>query len=64
MAVLKCKMCGGNLEINDGASVIECLYCGTKHTVSELNEQRDATTYTLLLKRAFTFIEDENSCCN
>lgn len=59
MAVLKCKMCGGSLEIIDGVSVIECLYCGTKHKVSELNEQQDETTYTLLLKRAFTFIEDE-----
>lgn len=30
MAVFKCKMCGGDLDVVDGISVAECEYCGTK----------------------------------
>jgi len=33
MAVFKCKMCGGDLEIQENATVCECEYCGTKQTV-------------------------------
>ncbi|MBO7183987.1 MAG: leucine-rich repeat protein [Bacteroidales bacterium] len=33
MALFKCKMCGGDLEIVEGASIAECEYCGTKQTV-------------------------------
>lgn len=29
MAVFKCKMCGGNLEVQDGMTVCECEYCGS-----------------------------------
>ena len=30
MAVFKCKMCGGTLEINSGETVTKCEYCGTE----------------------------------
>ncbi|MBR7164736.1 MAG: WG repeat-containing protein [Clostridia bacterium] len=33
MAVFKCKMCGGSLEVGEGITVPECDYCGTKQTV-------------------------------
>ena len=33
MSFFKCKMCGGDLEINEGASIAECEYCGTKQTI-------------------------------
>lgn len=33
MALFKCKMCGGDLEVVSGATVAECEYCGTKQTV-------------------------------
>lgn len=33
MAIFKCKMCGGALEISEGATIAECEYCGTKQTV-------------------------------
>lgn len=33
MALFKCKMCGGDLEVNEGTTVFECDYCGTKQTV-------------------------------
>ena len=33
MAVYKCKMCGGTLEINNNESVAICEYCDTKQTL-------------------------------
>ena len=40
MAVLKCKMCGGDLEITEGVSVCECEYCGTKQTVPSADNEK------------------------
>lgn len=33
MAIFKCKMCGGSLEIDEGMTVCECEYCGTQQTL-------------------------------
>lgn len=33
MALFKCKMCGGDLEIVEGTSIAECEYCGTRQTL-------------------------------
>ena len=33
MAVLKCKMCGGELNASGNASVVECEFCGTRQTI-------------------------------
>ncbi len=33
MAILKCKMCGGELNVSEGCTVTECDFCGTKQTV-------------------------------
>ncbi len=33
MAIFKCKMCGGELELQKGMNIAECPYCGTKQTV-------------------------------
>ena len=38
MAILKCKMCGGDLNVAEGMSVCECDYCGTKQTVPKTND--------------------------
>ena len=45
MAVLKCKMCGANLEIKEGASVVECEYCGSKNTLPKLNDEKRAAFF-------------------
>ena len=39
MAIFKCKMCGGDLEINDGVAIAECEYCGTKQTVPKVMDE-------------------------
>jgi len=33
MSLFKCKMCGGTIEISNGATVAECEYCGNLQTV-------------------------------
>ena len=46
MGVFKCKMCGGNLEIQDGMSVCECEYCGSKQTVPTADNEKKMTLFT------------------
>ena len=39
MAVLRCKMCGGRLDVTDGATVAVCEYCGTQQTLSKSTDE-------------------------
>ena len=39
MAIFKCKMCGGTLEINNNESVGTCEYCGTQQTVPKTDDE-------------------------
>ena len=45
MALFKCKMCGGTLEITEGTTVCECEYCGTKQTLPKLDNDRKENLY-------------------
>lgn len=45
MALFKCKMCGGELEISNGMSVATCEYCGTKQTLPKLDDEKRAMLY-------------------
>ena len=45
MAVFKCKMCGGDLEIVNGESVCECEYCGTKQTIPTTDSEKLTNLY-------------------
>lgn len=45
MAVFKCKMCGGTIEFEDGATVGTCDSCGTKQTLPRLDDDRRANLY-------------------
>ena len=45
MAVFKCKMCGGALEINDNQTVATCEYCGTTQTLPKLDDDKRANMY-------------------
>ena len=40
MAIIKCKMCGGDLELIPGATVCEREYCGTKQTVPAADNEK------------------------
>ena len=45
MAIFKCKMCGGNLDIVEGTSVTECEYCGSKQTVPAADNEKKITLF-------------------
>ena len=45
MIIFKCKMCGGDLEFEKGASVAECPYCGTNQTLPKLDNDKRANLY-------------------
>lgn len=45
MAIFKCKICGGTLEINAGETVATCEYCGTKQTLPKLDDERKANLF-------------------
>ena len=46
MAILKCKMCGGDLNVAEGQTVCECDYCGSKQTVPALDNEKKLTLFT------------------
>ena len=45
MSLFKCKMCGGDLEINSGDSVATCEYCGTQQTLPKLDDGKRTNMY-------------------
>ncbi len=45
MAIFKCKICGGTLEINSGETVATCEYCGTKQTLPKLDDEKKANLF-------------------
>lgn len=45
MAILKCKMCGGNLEYAPDATVCECEYCGSKQTIPVVDDEKKISLY-------------------
>ena len=45
MAIFKCKMCGGTLEINNNESVATCEYCGTQQTLPKLDDDKRVNLY-------------------
>ncbi len=45
MAVIKCKMCGGDLEIKEGLTVAECEYCGSRQTIPTADNEKKLTLF-------------------
>ena len=45
MAVFKCKMCGGALDVHEGETVLECSYCGARQTLPKLLDDKRADLY-------------------
>ena len=48
MAIIKCKMCGGDLILTEGQTVAECEYCGSRQTVPTIDSEKKL----LLFQRA------------
>ena len=45
MALIKCKMCGGDLLLVAGQSVAECEYCGSRQTVPAADNEKKLTLF-------------------
>ncbi|MDP3446001.1 MAG: toll/interleukin-1 receptor domain-containing protein, partial [Ignavibacteria bacterium] len=45
MVVFKCKMCGGDLEVQKGESIGTCSYCGSTMTLPKLDDEKRANLY-------------------
>ena len=46
MAILKCKMCGGNLEVFENTGVAECEFCGSRQTIPNIDDEKKITLFT------------------
>lgn len=53
MAVFKCKMCGGDLDIHRGITVCECQYCGTNQTIPLLDDEKKISLFSRANKLRF-----------
>lgn len=45
MAVIRCKMCGGDLVLTPDSSVAECEYCGTVQTVPTVDNEKKLSLF-------------------
>lgn len=45
MAIIKCKACGGDLNIVAGVSTAECEYCGRMQTVPNIDDEKKLTLF-------------------
>ena len=45
MAMIKCKMCGGDLDLIAGQSVAVCEYCGSRQTVPAVDDERKISLF-------------------
>ena len=45
MAIIKCKMCGGSLEIVQGSTTATCEYCGCMQTVPKADDEKKLTLF-------------------
>ena len=45
MAIIKCKMCGGDLNLMEGVSTAECEYCGSVQTVPKVDDEKKLTLF-------------------
>ena len=54
MAVIKCKMCGGDLQLIPGQTVAECEYCGTRQTVPSADNEKKLALFARANRLRFT----------
>lgn len=45
MAIIKCKMCGGDLILRSNSTLAECEYCGTMQTVPSADNEKKLTLF-------------------
>ncbi len=43
--IIKCKMCGGDLNIQEGTPICECEFCGTQQTIPQADDEKKANLF-------------------
>lgn len=43
--IIKCKMCGGDLDFEPGSTVCECEYCGSKQTIPSVDSEKKTNLF-------------------
>ncbi len=56
MAVLVCKMCGGDLIVNENTFVAECEHCGRKQTIPSIDDEKKLMMFERATRR---FVDKE-----
>ncbi len=45
MAILKCKVCGGDLTVTEGMKLVECEFCGTTQTIPTGDDEKKTNLF-------------------
>lgn len=45
MSILKCKMCGGDLNASGDQKIVECEFCGTTQTIPDGNDEKKTNLF-------------------
>lgn len=63
MAIFKCKMCGGDLNVSDKDTVFECEYCGTTQTIPTSRDEEITNLFNRaeMLRRNCEFDKAESA---
>lgn len=43
--IIKCKMCGGDMDITENSTVFQCEYCGTNQTIPIIDNEKKLTLF-------------------
>lgn len=43
--IIKCKMCGGDLDFESGSTICECEYCGSKQTIPSAESEKKTNLF-------------------
>ncbi len=43
--IIKCKMCGGDIDFEPGSTVCECEYCGSKQTIPSADSEKKTNLF-------------------
>ncbi len=52
MAIIKCKMCGGDMEISADKTFGTCEYCGSTMTLPKVSDEQRAAAFTIFAAQA------------
>ncbi len=58
MTAIKCKMCGGNTDINESKSIAICQYCGSTMTLPKLDSEKRINLHNPYERLTYEYISE------